>query len=327
MKPIFVVILILSFQTAKGQIFQIPNIQGHYSNVKTTDSVPKWTLKNRIGLDINEVAFVNWSAGGSNSISALMGTRTELNYKYGLFKWKSQAIVNYGINKQQDQKLRKTNDDLELISTLGFQRDGLSDWYFSARFNFKTQFTNGYSYPNRSTPISRFMAPGYLFLGGGAEYGKNVEKLSTYFSPMTFKSTFVLDRALSNAGSFGVTAAIFDDEGNIIKEGQRVRTEVGILVTNEFETEVFENIGLKNRASIYTDYLNSFGNIDIDWEMMVNFKVNQYVRASLGSHLRYDNDVKTIVAINEGTEQEEQLTEGAKVQWKQFLGIGVVVDL
>jgi len=304
------------------------NSQTDSTHVKQVDSIPKWELKNRTSLDINEVSFVNWSAGGSNSISALLGVRSELNYRYGLFKWKNLAVANYGVNKQEDQKLRKTTDELELISTLGFQTDSLSKWYFSARFNFKTQFTNGYNYPNRSTHISKFMSPGYLFLGGGVEYGKDVDKFSVYFSPMTFKSTFVLDEALSNAGSFGVTPAVFDDQGNIIKHGQRVRTEIGILLTNYLESRVYDNVDLKSRISFYTDYLNSFGNIDLDWEVIFNFKVNQYVRATLGSHLRYDNDVKTFVnVLNELGTEEEMLKEGAKMQWKQILGIGVVVDL
>ena len=322
MRSIVIAILFLFCHTVSAQIFQ----RTSFIHKKVVDTIPKWEQTNKAALDINEVTFVNWNAGGTNSISALLGLTSSLNYQYGLLRWKNRAILGYGVNKQQEQKLRKTHDELELISTMGFQKDSMSNWYFSARFNFKTQFTNGYNYPNTDVPISRFMAPGYLFIGGGVEYGKNIEKFSTYFSPMTFKSTFVLDEDLSNAGAFGVTPATVDDNGNILKEGERVRTEIGILVTNEFETQVFDNIGIKNRASFYTDYLNSFGNIDIDWEMIFNFKVNQYVKASLGSHVRYDNDVKTVVTVNEGTEQEEQLMEGAKIQWRQFLGIGVVVD-
>ena len=306
-----------------GLILQFANSQTDSTAIKVIDSVQKWELINRAGLDINEVTFVNWNAGGSNSISALFGFTSSLNYQHGLLKWKNKAIVNYGINKQEAQKLRKTTDQLELISTLGFQKDSTSNWYFSSRFNFKTQFTNGYNYPNRSKPISTFMAPGYLFIGGGVEYGKNIEKFSTYFSPLTFKSTFVLDKDLSNAGSFGVDKAVVDSDGTIIKQGERVRTEIGILLTNEFETEVFENINIKNRTSFYTDYINSFGNIDVDWEVIFNFKVNRYVKASLGSHIKYDNDVKTIVATD--VEDEVEM-EGAKIQWKQILGIGVVVD-
>ena len=304
--------------------FQLATAQTDSTVVKAVDTLPIWIQKNRIGLDINEATFINWNAGGTNSISALLRLQSSLNYHEGLLKWKNKGIINYGLNKQQDQNLRKTSDELELISTLGFQKDSMSNWYYSARFNFKTQFTNGYNYPNRDNPISKLMAPGYLYIGGGVEYGRNIEKFSTYFSPLTFKSTFVLDENLSNAGSFGVEKAIVDTEGNIIKQGERVRTEIGILLTNEFETEVFENIAIKSRVGFYTDYLNSFGNIDVDWEVMFNFKVNQWVKASLGSHLKYDDDVKTLVASTEIPGEYD--IAGAKIQWKQILGIGVVVD-
>ncbi|MGS2726707.1 DUF3078 domain-containing protein [Psychroserpens sp. BH13MA-6] len=292
-------------------------------STKTETQRPKWELVNKAGLDISEVTFVNWNAGGSNSISALSTIFSSLKYVQNNFKWNSSARLRYGINKQENQRLRKTEDELEIISNLGYRKDTLTNWYFSSRFNFKTQLTNGYNYPDRDNEISRFMAPGYLFVGGGVEYGKNFDKLSVYFSPLTMKSTFVLDDALSNAGSFGVTPAVYDDEGNIIEEGERLRTEMGVLLTNYYETEVFENILVRNNISLYSDYLNQFGNIDVDWEVIFDFKVNDYVKATLGSHIKYDNDVKTLVETDIADEFEER---GAKLQWKQLLGVGVVFN-
>ena len=84
-----------------------------------------------------------------------------------------------------------------------------------------------------------------------------------------------------------------------------------------------ENINAATRLSLYTDYLNNFGNIDIDWELNFEFEVNDYVKASLGSHIRYDDDIKTRTENEDG----ETIREGPKVQWKQQLGIGVTVLL
>lgn len=292
------------------------------TEVKVVDTI-LWKQKNKIGVDLNEVTFVNWNAGGANSISALLAINSSLRYKKNNLIWFNEIRTRYGVNKQESQKLRKTEDELELISTIGFRKDTITNWYYSGRFNFKTQYSNGYNYPDRDNSISRFMAPGYLFVGGGVEYGKNIEKLSFYMSPLTFKSTFVLDNELADKGSFGVDPATYDALGNKIKDGETIRTEMGILVTNSYETEVLENIYIKNRISLYTDYLNSFGNIDLDWEIMFDFKVNDFVKATLGSHLRYDNDIKIV----EETEVEDEYVErGATVQWKQLLGIGVVVD-
>ena len=285
---------------------------------------PVWTKKNTATLDFSEVAFVNWNSGGSNSISALLGVALSRNLKQDNFTWNNSIIARYGINKQQNQELRKTDDYLELVSNLGYRKDTLTNWYYSARFNFKAQFSNGYNYPDTSKPISQFMAPGYLFLGAGAEYGKNIEKFSLYFSPLTLKATFVLDEDLANEGAFGVTPAVFDEEGNVLVKGKQVRRELGILFSGFHETVVLDNVKLINQFSLYTDYINNFGNVDIDWLLNVDFKVNQFVRATLGSHLKYDDDVKILEPVDE---VEGEFTErGAKVQWKQLLGIGVIVD-
>ena len=169
------------------------------------------------------------------------------------------------------------------------------------------------------------MAPAYMFLGVGTVYGEHIESFSAYLSPLTLKSTFVLDQNLADAGAFGVTPAIYDDLGNRLTKGRNSREEVGILITSAFEKDLFENIRVRNLVSLYTDYLNDFGNVDIDWEVNFNFQVNEYVRATMGSHLKYDNDVKIAAEVEENG-LDETVLEGAKVQWKQLLGIGVLVD-
>jgi len=284
---------------------------------------PQWIQKNKASVDISQVSFTNWNAGGITSISGLLGAISELNYTDKFFNWKNNLNIRYGINKQEARELRKTDDIFEINSNMGYKPDSLSNWFYSARLNFRTQLTNGYNYPNTNEPISRLLAPGYLFFGGGMEYGKNIDRLSFYFSPLTLKATFVLDEDLANAGSFGVKPAVLDVEGNIIIPGEQIRREVGVLITNSYEMEIFENINVKNQVSLYSDYINNFGNLDLDWRIDFDFKVNSFVRATLGSHLRYDDDVKTQIPSNVEGEFDEA---GAKVQWKQFLGVGFAVD-
>ncbi|HEX9827954.1 MAG TPA: DUF3078 domain-containing protein [Flavobacteriaceae bacterium] len=283
---------------------------------------PQWIQKNKFGVNLGEVAFVNWNAGGTNTVTAMINAESSVNYKDPYAFWNNNVSVKYGLNKQDGKGLQKTNDVFEINSNMGYKNDSLSNWFYSAKLNFKTQLMNGYSYPNRANPISRSMAPGYLFLGGGFEYGKHIEELSVYFSPMTLKTTFVLDDRLANAGFFGVTPAIYDVNGILIRNGERVQKEAGVLMTNAFERQMFENIKVKHQMSLYTDYINSFGNIDVDWQIDIDFRVNDFVKASLGSHIRYDNDVKNL----ESTDVEGEFDEaGAKAQWKQMLGIGFEV--
>lgn len=284
---------------------------------------PEWIQKQRFTVDLNEVSFVNWNAGGSNSISALLGYQFSYDYSDKYFFWNNNVIAGYGLNGQQGRETRKTTDIFELNSNLGFSPDEKSNWFYSARFNFKTQFDYGYQYPNINNPISKFMAPGYLFFGFGMDYGKNIENLSLYLSPITLKATFVLDEELANAGKFGVTPAVLDINGNIIKQGKKSRQEAGILINNNYKREVAKNVVAESVLSLYSDYINNFGNIDVDWRLNFNFKVNNFIRATFESHVRYDDDVKTSVPSAIEGEFDEV---GAKVQWKQFLGVGFAVD-
>nr|WP_316928620.1 DUF3078 domain-containing protein [Gillisia sp. JM1] len=290
---------------------------------ESQDMLMMWSKKNSLGVNMSEVAFVNWNAGGNNSISALFYGNFERKLQKNLLLWKTSATIRYGLNAQEGRKVRKTDDEISLNSTYGYRRDSTSNFRYSAKFNFKTQFADGYKYPQRDKSISSFMAPGYIFLGVGAEYSAPNEDLTVYLSPLTDKSTFVLDQRLANEGMFGVTPAVRDSIGNVLVKGENVRTEVGVLLTSSFSKEVFNNVNLDNQVSFYTDYLNKFGNIDVDWELKLNLVVNEFVKANIGSHLIYDDDVK----FKEDTNDDGTLeTLGPKIQFKQLLGVGVMYE-
>ncbi len=291
--------------------------------VKTTipDTISHWEKKNTVGLDISQIAFVNWNAGGVNSVSGLMKGNFLRKYQKGNLKWVNEMIIRYGINKQDGIELRKTDDAFQFNSTLGYRKDTITNWYSSAKFNFNTQFTNGYAYPNTTKAISKPFAPAYIFLGVGSEYANKKKKLNVYISPLTMKTTLVLDQTLANQGAFGVNKAVYDVDGNLIKQGDLYRMELGFLLTNYYKKEIYKNIIWENRLSLYSDYINRFGNIDIDWQMQFELVVNQYVRANIGAHFIYDDDIKAKEERN-----GEQVTVGPKLQLKQMLGVGLVYN-
>jgi hypothetical protein len=282
------------------------------------DTISYWSNKNILGIDISEIAFVNWSAGGTSAITGLIRGHLQRDYKDDNQVWSSELIFRYGLNKQEGIELRKTDDVFRLNSTYGYRKDTLSNWYHSVKFNFNTQFTNGYNYPDTENPISRPFAPAYTFLGIGSEYIYKPEKLNVYLSPLTLKNTAVLDQTLADSGAYGVKKAVYDSNGILVSKGERSKTELGILVSTYIEREIFTNITIKNRLSLYTDYLNNFGNIDVDWQFYADLKVNEYVKANVGFNLVYDEDIDVIKEVN-----GEKINEGAKVQLKQVLGIGL----
>jgi Protein of unknown function (DUF3078). len=271
-----------------------------------------WKKENQFGLNINEVSFVNWNAGGDNSVSALASARFTRNYKFRYLNWENEATFRYGMNAQEGRKLRKTDDQIKLASTISFRKDTITNWYYSVKATFNTQFSNGFTYPNRVDPISRFMSPGYLFAGMGTSYITPDNKFNLYISPATMKSTFVLDETLSNQGAFGVD------------KGENVFLELGFSITNSLEKEIFKNVVLKHTISLYTDYVRSFGNIDVNWETNFNLKVNDHINANIGTHLIFDDDIK----FDEVVDADGNIIDPgiSRIQFKQLLGLGLIYN-
>ena len=84
---------------------------------------------------------------------------------------------------------------------------------------------------------------------------------------------------------------------------------------------VHKNVFMNHRLSLYTDYIQSFGNVDVDWEVNFNLKVNKYINANIGTHLIYDDDIRF---------DEELADDGTvinpgepRIQFKQLLGVGL----
>jgi hypothetical protein len=56
----------------------------------------------------------------------------------------------------------------------------------------------------------------------------------------------------------------------------------------------------------------------VEWQLQLEMTVNQYVKANIGTHIIYDDDIKT-----KEEENGEQVIKGPKIQLKQLLGVGL----
>src|SRR5690606_31353045 len=131
-----------------------------------------WKKSNTLGLDINQGTFSNWNAGGFSSVSGIVKGDFIRKYEKGRTVWLNELKFRYGLNKQENLELRKTDDVLNVNSSFGYKTSVKSNWYYSAKMTLNTQMANGYAYPNVEDPISRAFAPAYLFAGIGSEFFK-----------------------------------------------------------------------------------------------------------------------------------------------------------
>jgi len=205
------------------------------------------------------------------------------------------------MTKNNSESLRKSLDQIYLSSKYGFEIG--KPWYLSVLFDFKTQMAKGYNYPNDSIYISKLMAPGYMNFALGFDYKPN-DNLSLMLSPVSTKLTFVLDDSLSAAGSFGVDP------------GKRFRAEFGAYVKFVYTKKaLLKNVDFLTRLDLFSNYLKNPQNIDVNWNMKFDMKINDYLSATFETTLKYDDDIKFI--------DESGVKHGARTQLKQFLGIGL----
>jgi hypothetical protein len=276
-----------------------------------------WDFGGTGTVNFSQVSLHNWAAGGQNSLSVLGILNLYGNYKQGKNTWNNTLDLTYGSVKLEGQRLRKSDDRLEL--NLKYGRQASSKWFYTGQLNTRTQLTPTYT-PTRDSILSNFMSPAFIIASVGMDYKPN-PKLSVFISPFTGKFTAVLDQAMADQGAFGVRPAERDAEGSLIKgTGERLREEFGGFVNVRFRHEVFKNITLQSKADLFSNYLRNPQNVDLNWETLVDFKVNKFVSASIFVHMIYDDDILIDVdRSGDGTMDGK----GPRLQLKETLGIGL----
>lgn len=280
------------------------------------DSDPRWLLKSIYGLNGTNSSFVNWNAGGRNNISLLGFVSATAVYDNPVFDWSNTLDLALGGLQYLDgggDGLQKTDDRIELSSKIGYRLKQNRHYYLSFIGGFRTQFLDGFNFPNDSTRVSTFMAPGYVNLGLGIDYKPN-DNFSAFLSPVASKMTFVRDQRLANAGAFGVEPAVLDGNGNILTPGRQFRPELGAYFRVNYNREVAKNIEMKSRLELFSNYLDRPGNIDVNADVLFNFKVNDWFSASANFTLIYDHDI--LITDSDGN-------TGPRTQFKSVLGVGV----
>jgi hypothetical protein len=286
----------------------------------TVTEPSKWKLQATYGLNGTQSSFVNWAAGGRNNISVLGYIEASAKYSKNRVNWDTDLGLSLGgmmyLGKGESDGLQKTDDRIDLATKVGYK---LKDhWYFSALAGFKSQFLDGFTFPNDSIRVSKFMAPGYGNLSLGIDYVPN-DKFSLFVSPLSAKLTFVQDEVLSNAGAFGVTAAEYDlTTGDVISNGKRFRGEFGAYLKVQYNQTIAKNIELKTKLELFSNYLEKPQNIDVNAEVIMNFKVNSWFSASINWLLIYDDDIKI-------TDRDGNV--GPRTQFKSVIGLGIAYTM
>jgi hypothetical protein len=318
-KVTFFIVLLLFFGNLRAQVIEkIAKAKSDVlSEVPADTSGKHWLVQGNGSLAFSQASFTNWSSGGQNSLGLVAWINLKANYKNGKHVWANNADLGYGFNilgKGGDATYNKTNDKIELTTAYGYELHKNKKWYLTVLVNFRSQFSAGYNYPDDSTVLSTFMAPGYLIAGIGITYVP-VKWFNAYLSPVSGRFTFVNDQKLADSGAFGVERSYSDSLG--FHHGKTARGEFGVYLRAGLNADLAKNINLTSTLELYTDYLHKFGNIDVNWSLILSMKVNKWLAASIQTQLIYDDDVMIV------TDPVNQPQGGPRTQFKELLGIGL----
>lgn len=266
-----------------------------------TQDTSYWKVSGQASVNLSQISFSNWIGGGKNSVSGVGLFDINAIYQKENIQWDNTFKTGYGLLKEGEDQVVKTDDKLELNSKLGVQLKK-EYWLYSTYTNFLTQFANGYKYPNTTDKISTFFAPAYLTVATGLDYQPS-ENFSLFFTPVSGKFTFVTDEELSAAGAFGV------------EPGKKARAEMGAIIKSEFKTPVVKNVDLATTLTLFSNYFNNPQNIDVNWDIALNMKINDFLSANLLTNLIYDHDI--LIPI------DDEGNTGRRVQLKQLFGVGL----
>lgn len=282
-------------------------IQGVVCASEPDSDTSYWKSKYESSLGFSQTALVNWVKGGEkSSFSSYMILNLYENYAKKNVTWNNYVGIAYGISKVQSiKKLRKNEDKFNVVSKAGLK--AWHHWEYSGLFDFKSQFAEGFSYPNDSVHISRFLAPGYLQLSVGMNY-KPTDYFSVFISPVGARLTIVNDTSLTNRkeGAYGIFA------------GESTLWQVGGSVNAVFKKDIMKNINLMSKLDIFTNYSEKPDMIVVGWENNLLMKVNKYISVTISTMFIYDE--KAIPRTDDNSFKDI-------IQFKETFGVGLAYSI
>lgn len=269
-----------------------------------------WKYSGVTSLNVSQLSLSNWAAGGENSLSGNAFIQLSADFDDGTKNWDNDLIMGFGLIRQGDDPTRKSDDKLDLSSKFGYRAS--KNWLYSGLLSFRTQFAKGYDNPGETdrNKISNWLAPGYLNLSAGMDLKPN-DEFSMLIAPVSGKVTFVMDDDLSAAGTFG------------LDPGQTVRGEFGGYVKLAYKKEILKNVLLDTKVDFFSNYFENPQYVDVNWDMLLTFKVNEFISATLVTQLIYDRDIEFgFDTTGDGTNDSFE----PRVQFKELFGIGLTYN-
>ena len=299
-----------------------------------------WTNSLKTNVTVGQTGLFNWAAGGDNTVSMAAYIDGNANWKKGDMFWNNRLQLDYGFLYTSSKPiLQKNTDRIYLESKWGYKTEKMKKFYFSANFDFKSQFSNGYDYLTPTSLVdennnkltgsalveawnearvlkSGFLAPAYTNLALGIDYVPT-KWLSVNFAPLT--GGFVIVRTPELRKSYSME---LKDEWKDVTEGvptdgsqfRAVKFEFGAQLKADAKVNVNDKFSYTTQLVLFANYLDIKHCPRINWDNRIDWKLAKYFSLTLTTNLIYD---ETIMITTEADPNPKP-----RLQFKESLAFG-----
>ena len=309
----------------------------------TTAPAPKpkyWTTSLDVDLGFNQTALVNWAAGGSNTISLAAALDGKACYARDLVTWDNRLQLNYGFMWVQDNKLdpfQKSNDRIYLESIWARTMSEKSKWKYSASFDFRSQFADGFDYSKSEwiqpeggegyvsrVKTSSFMSPAYINLALGAGWVP-CKWFDMSLAPVTGSVTIVTDASGNYAlrAKYGMPSWTEPSGEGTATYYNAALFQIGAQIKANAHVNINDKFTFETQLSLFYDYLFNYKNekfckefpVRTNWDCKLSWKIAKYFKLGLDTWLLFD----PLVSFD--NDQDPKAVGTHKVQFKEFFTI------
>ena len=101
---------------------------------------------------------------------------------------------------------------------------------------------------------------------------------------------------------------------------QTIRGEFGAYIKIAYKKEILKNVLLDTKIDFFSNYLDNPQYVDVNWDLLLTFTVNEFISATLMTQLIYDYDIEFgFDTTGDGADDSCE----PRVQFKELFGLGL----
>ncbi len=251
-----------------------------------TDTVNGWHHAMIAELHLAEVSFSHWTQGGTNALSYIADVNGQSIRNEPKTIWTTSYKLDFGQAKLNGEDLRKTDDEINLESSLIYKLDEHFNPY--ADVSLLTQFAPGYQYSDSAgvapTEVSNFFDPAYILQSAGAAW--------TPSKVFQTRLGVALREIVTN--QFPQYAS-----EPLENEVKKIRIQGGLESQSDVEVPVDDNVLFRAKLDLFSPF-NTMDRIVVHGEGSLIAKISKVFSAELSALIINDPDVSPYTQIKQG---------------------------